>query len=142
MLEMVEDDETLFSRLVFSDEAISRLTAKSTVTVWIIKKIPLCCVSTKGLGSLFFEGNTVTGPTYLEMLQNWPFTLLHANSNDFSLQQDGVPPHWHLRAQAYLNKNVLQRWIGRKVPKTSLSTLDLPDAWTSLCVTFSCGGML
>ena len=39
-------------------------------------------------------------------------TLLQAN--DFIFQQDGVPPHWHLGVQAYLNENLPQRWIGRR----------------------------
>ena len=50
----------------------------------------------KVYGLLFLEGNTVTGPTYLEMLSNWLFTLLQADSNDFVFQQGGAPPHWYL----------------------------------------------
>ena len=32
---------------------------------------------------------------------------------DFIFQQDGVPPHWKLSVQAYLNENLPERWIGR-----------------------------
>ena len=43
-----------------------------------------CAVSKdKVYGGFFFEGSTITGPTYLEMLQNWLLTLLQPDSNDF-----------------------------------------------------------
>ncbi|PNF14636.1 hypothetical protein B7P43_G12012 [Cryptotermes secundus] len=64
-----------------------------------------------------FEGNTVTGQTYLDMLQNWLFTSLQADSHDFIFQQDGAPPHWHLMVRAFLTEKVPQRWIGRKGAK-------------------------
>ena len=48
------------------------------------------------------------------MFQNWQFTFLQADSNDFIFQQGGAPPLWHLEFQAYLIKNVPQRWIGRR----------------------------
>ena len=48
------------------------------------------------------------------MLQNWLFTQLQADSDDFIFQQDGTPSHWHHRVQAYLNENVAQQWIGRR----------------------------
>ncbi|PNF30503.1 hypothetical protein B7P43_G10879 [Cryptotermes secundus] len=71
------------------------------------------CVG-KVYGPFFFEGNTVTGQTYLDMLQNWLFTSLQADSPDLIFQQDGAPPHWHLMVRAFLNEKVPQRWIVRK----------------------------
>lgn len=135
MLEMVEDDETLFSRLVFSDEATFHLCGtvnRHNVRIWGTnhphetiehqrdspKVNVFCAVSqNKVYGPFFFEGNTVTGQTYLEMLQNWLFASLQADSNDFVFQQDGAPPHWHLGVRTYLNENVPQRWIGRRGAK-------------------------
>ena len=43
------------------------------------------------------------------MLQNWPFTLLRVDLNDFIFQQNGAPPHWQHKVRAYLNENVPQR---------------------------------
>ena len=39
---------------------------------------------------------------------------MQADSDDVIFQQRGAPPHCHLGVQAYLNENVLQRWIGRR----------------------------
>ena len=135
MLEMVEDDETMFSRLIFSDEATFHLSGavnRHNVRIWgkdhphetvehqrdSPKVNVFCAVSQDRVyGPFFFEGNTVTGQAYLEMLQNWLFTLLQADSNDFIFQQDGAPPHWHLGVRAFLNENMPQRWIGRRGAK-------------------------
>jgi hypothetical protein len=68
----------------------------------------------KVYGPFFFEGNTVTEQTYLDMLQNRLFTSLQADSHGFIFQQDGASPHWHLMVLAFLNEKVPQRWIGRK----------------------------
>jgi len=53
-----------------------------------------CAISRKNVyGPFFFEENTVTGNTYLNMLQTWLFPQLQADSDEFVLQQDGAPPH-------------------------------------------------
>ncbi|PNF27273.1 hypothetical protein B7P43_G05161 [Cryptotermes secundus] len=99
MLEMMED-ETFISRLIF----IEHETDSPKVNV-------------KVYGPFFFEGNTVTGQTYLDMLQNWLFISLQADSHDFIFQQNGAPPHWHLMVRAFLYEKVPQRWTGRKGAK-------------------------
>ncbi|PNF40249.1 hypothetical protein B7P43_G07078 [Cryptotermes secundus] len=134
MLEMMED-ETFISRLIFSDEATFHLSGtvnRHNVRIWGTehphetveherdspKVNVFCAVSQdKVYGPFFFEGNTVTGQTYLDMLQNWLFTSLQADSHDFIFQQDGARPHWHLMVRAFLNEKVPQRWIGRKGAK-------------------------
>ena len=131
MMEMVEEDESFISRLVFSDEATFHLSGtvnRHNVRIWgtepphqIVehtrdspKVNVFCAVSQdKVYGPFFFEGRTVTGRSYLEMLQVWLFPLLNADSDDFIFQQDGAPPHWHLNVRAFLNENVPDRWIGR-----------------------------
>ncbi|PNF19518.1 hypothetical protein B7P43_G02327 [Cryptotermes secundus] len=131
MLEMMED-ETFISRLIFSDEVtfhLSGTVSHHNVHIWGTeyphqtveherdspKVNVFCAVSQdKVYGPFFFEGNTVTGQTYLDMLQNWLFTSLQADSHDFIFQQDGAPPHWHLMVRAFLNEKVPQQWIGRK----------------------------
>ncbi|PNF40965.1 hypothetical protein B7P43_G08819 [Cryptotermes secundus] len=130
MLETMED-ETFISRLIFSDEAtfhLSGTVSRHNVRIWGTehphetveherdspKVNVFCAVSQdKVYGPFFFEGNTVTGQTYLDMLQNWLFTSLQADSHDFIFQHFS-PPHWRLMVQAFLNENVPQRWIGRK----------------------------
>jgi hypothetical protein len=65
----------------------------------------------------FFEGDTVTGNCYLEMLQDWLFPQLNEDSEDFIFQQDGTPPHWHNQDRRFPNETLPQLWIGRTGPK-------------------------
>ena len=131
MLEMI-DDETFISRLVFSDEATFHLSGtvnRHNVRIWgtehphetveHVRNSPkvnvFCAVSrNKIFGPFFFENDTVTGQSYLDMLQHWLFTLLQEDRPDFIFQQDGAPAHWHLNVRNFLNEKVPQRWIGRK----------------------------
>ncbi|PNF43528.1 hypothetical protein B7P43_G03919 [Cryptotermes secundus] len=131
MLEKMED-ENFISRLIFSDEATFHLSGtvnRHNVRIWGTehqhetaeherdspKVNVFCAVSQDKLyGPFFFGGNTVTGQPYLDMLQNWLFTSLQADSHDFIFQQDGAPPHWHLMVRVLLNEKVPQQWIGRK----------------------------
>ncbi|KAG8331556.1 hypothetical protein J6590_039907 [Homalodisca vitripennis] len=63
-----------------------------------------CAVSRKKVyGPFFFEGDTVNGMNYPQMLQNWLFPQLQADSGDFIFQQDGAPPHWHNNVRQILN---------------------------------------
>ena len=53
-----------------------------------------CAMSqTKLYWPFFFCEKTVTGTSYLDMLQLWLFPQLAADSGDFVFQQDGAPPH-------------------------------------------------
>uniref|UniRef100_UPI00358EB2A0 histone-lysine N-methyltransferase SETMAR-like n=1 Tax=Myxine glutinosa TaxID=7769 RepID=UPI00358EB2A0 len=134
MLQNMEDDSFL-PRLIFSDEATFHLSGKvnrHNVRIWGLenphetveherdspKVNVFCAVSQiKVYGPFFFEGKTVTGQTYLEMLQNWLFPQLNEDSNDFIFQQDGPPPHCNLQVRRFLNDTLPQRWIGRMGPQ-------------------------
>jgi len=83
-------------------------TQSVSVTVWI-------GVSASGLvGPFFFEG-TVTGDSYVSMLnnnflpsvENWPL-------GEMWFQQDGAPPHYSIAARNWLNDKFPNRWIGRR----------------------------
>ena len=62
------------------------------------KDIPLrgtfsvLCLSTR---FVFPSSYTVTWQTCLDMLQQWLFSILKADLDDFILQHDGAPPHWY-----------------------------------------------
>jgi hypothetical protein len=62
-------------------------------------------------GPFFFQEKTVTGVSYLDTLINWLMPELH--EDNFILQQDGAPPHWHWEVRNYLDANLPQPWIGR-----------------------------
>ena len=130
VLGMMEDD-TFLPRVVFSDEATFHLSGKvntHNVRIWGLqnphstlqherdspKVNVFCAVSrTKVYGPFFFAERTVTGITYLDMLQQWLFPQIMEDSQDFIFQQDGAPPHWHLHVRDYLNESLPHRWIGR-----------------------------
>ena len=114
MLEMVKYDEALFLRQIFSDEAIfhfSREVNRHNVLIrgahhpreavehqryFPIVNVFDAVSQDKVYDPFLFEGNTITGPTYFEILHNWIFTLLKADSNDLIFQQEEAQRHWHL----------------------------------------------
>jgi len=69
-----------------------------------------CAVSKQTVyGPLIFEGQTVTGRRYQEMLTNWWIPQLAVERHDYLFQQDGAPPHWHLALRTFLNEHLLNR---------------------------------
>ncbi|KAJ4442997.1 hypothetical protein ANN_04645 [Periplaneta americana] len=64
-------------------------------------------------GPYFFAENTVTGATYLQMLQDWLFPQMTNDNPNFIFQQDGAPPHWYREVRRNLNEGLPNRWIGR-----------------------------
>jgi hypothetical protein len=72
-----------------------------------------CAVSSqKVYGPFFFAEETVTGMTYLDMLQLWLMPHLQ-NIPTFIFQQDGSPAYVHCEVRQYLNTVLPGRWIGR-----------------------------
>lgn len=132
VIEQMEKDQLFISKLVFSDEATFHINGKvnrHNCRIWGTenpretiqherdspKVNVFCAISTnKVFGPFFFEGATVTGQTYLKMLQNWLFPQLEEEARQFIFQQDGAPPHWHLSVRAYLNERYPNQWIGRQ----------------------------
>ena len=123
--------DTFLLRLIFTDEATFHLSGKvgrDNVRIWGLQnpqealeherdspKVNVFCVlsQTKVYGSFCFAVNTVTGVTYLAMLQNWLHPQMSEDSEDFIYQQDGAPPHWHRDVRRFLTESLPQRWIGR-----------------------------
>jgi hypothetical protein len=64
----------------------------------------------------FFAEETITGITYLHMLESFMFPQVNHRHPDLFLQQDGAPPHWHLEVRNTLNEEFPQKWIGRGGP--------------------------
>ena len=130
--ESMENYLDLLSKIIFSDEATFHLNGKvnrHNVRIWgtqnphatleIERNSPkvnvFCAVTERSVyGPFFFEGPSITGQTYLEMLQTWLLPRLQAGEgNDYIFQQDGAPPHWSLNVREFLNTNLPNRWIGR-----------------------------
>ncbi|PNF14136.1 hypothetical protein B7P43_G18364, partial [Cryptotermes secundus] len=124
------EDEDFAAKLIFSDEAtfhLSGMVNRHNVRLWGTEN-PRAIVAlerdspkvnvfyamsqTKLYGPFFFCEKTVTGTSYLDMLQLWLFPQLAADSGDFVFQQDGAPPHWTINVRCYLNNELRHRWIG------------------------------
>jgi hypothetical protein len=72
-----------------------------------------CAISSqKVYGSFFFAEETVTGMTYLDMLQLWLMPQLQ-NIPTFIFQQDGSPARFHCEVRQYINTGLPGRWMGR-----------------------------
>ncbi|XP_066996029.2 uncharacterized protein [Anabrus simplex] len=129
--EWIEEDDGFLDRVVFSDEAtfhVSGKVNKQNVHIWGATK-PHCYVehvrdspkvnvfcavsNTKVYGPFFFNEQTVTGLTYLDLLTEWLLHQLSDDWDDYVLQQDGAPPHFHREVRAFLNQQLPQRWMGR-----------------------------
>jgi len=71
-----------------------------------------CAISSqKAYGSFFFAEETVTGMTYLDMLQLRLMPKLQ-NIPMFIFQQDRSPAQFHCKVCWYLNTVLSGRWIG------------------------------
>jgi hypothetical protein len=99
-----------------------------------------CAVSERTVyGPFIFEGQTVTGQSYLEILTNWLIPELAAEGGDYLFQQDGAPPHWRLAIRKFINELLPNRWIGRAGQNVQVFC-KWPPRSPDLFVTFSFGG--
>jgi len=72
-----------------------------------------CAISShKVYGPFFFAEETVTGMTYLDVLQLWLIPHLQ-NILMFIFQRDGSPAHFHCEVREYLNTVLPGCWTGR-----------------------------
>jgi hypothetical protein len=51
---------------------------------------------------------TVSGPSYLNMMQEWLMPQVEDDSDDFINQQDGVRPYYHHLVRGYLSQHLPQ----------------------------------
>jgi hypothetical protein len=120
--DLMSSDNHFLEKVQFSDEAtfhVSGAVNRRSVRIWGSEtphayvehqrdspKVKVFCAisSQKVYGPFFFAEETVTGTTYLDMLQNIP---------SFTFQQDGSPAHLHCEDRQYLNTVLPGRWIGR-----------------------------
>ena len=70
-------------------------------------------------GPFIFVENTVTGGTYLDMLEQFLEPQLQQDGilGTVVHQHDGAPPHFALLVREYLNRTFPSRWIGRGLPR-------------------------
>lgn len=70
-------------------------------------------------GPFMFAERTVTGITYLDLLQQFlePQVIQDGILDSVVFQQDGAPPHFATIVRDYLNDTFPERWIGRASPR-------------------------
>jgi hypothetical protein len=125
MQQRSEKSDDFFDRLIFDDESILHISGtvnKHNVRIWgtetpraVVEHVRdspkvnvfFCAVSRKVYGPFFFqEKKTVRGITYLDMLREWLMYQLKEDQDNFTLVQDGAPPHWHLEVINYLDEKL------------------------------------
>jgi len=74
--------------------------------------------SNRLIGPFFFEGDSVDGPKYLSMLQEFfiPEVRKMKKMRSIVFQQDGAPPHFTTDVRRFLDRIFPGRWIGRGGP--------------------------
>jgi hypothetical protein len=65
------------------------------------------------IGPFFFMESTVTGHSYLDMLENFAVPQIPPG---FIFQQDSAPPHFHRDVTTFLDETFPGRWVGRGGP--------------------------
>ena len=85
-------------------------TTRCTVAVWAM-------MDNTGVLSFDISCQTMNGERYCAVLKDHviPFFQWAENRHRF-YQQDGAPPHYSSAARAILDKNLPNRWIGRRGP--------------------------
>jgi len=127
------EENEFVERIIFCDETSFHISGKvngHNVRIWGTEKphaqIELqhappkvnvfCAVYRENVHSPFFPTEaTITGDSFLGMLENWLLPQLNTSYDDYILQMDGAhpPPHFHRNVQVLLNRVLQQRWIGR-----------------------------
>ena len=131
LLARIDDDNDFLNHVAFSDEATFHTCGKvhrHNCRIWgeenphvVMEyerdspKVNVWCALTCDtvIGPFFFAEKTVTGTTYLDMLENYAIPQL---PNEFFFQQDGAPPHYANEVRNYLNNQFPNKWIGRSGP--------------------------
>jgi hypothetical protein len=74
-------------------------------------------VSSRGIFGPFFFENTVTGPSFLNMMREEIMPEIREKfGDDCWFQMDGAPAHWARNVREWIEEQFPQRWIGRGGP--------------------------
>jgi hypothetical protein len=81
----------------------------------VTPKVNVVCVVSreKVHGPFFFTEATVTGDSFMDMLENWLLPQMNINYDDYILQLDTANPNVHTNVRVLLNRVLPHRWIGR-----------------------------
>ncbi|CAF3839089.1 unnamed protein product [Rotaria sp. Silwood1] len=132
-LNLLADDSSLLSRIVWTDEAIFKLNGhvnRHNCVYYAVENPHVIItqeMNTPGItvwagiwvggviGPFFFQDN-ITADSYLKMLQN---DIVPAIASEMDLEEivymhDGAPAHYAQSVRHFLDKTFPDRWIGRR----------------------------
>ncbi|PSN38177.1 hypothetical protein C0J52_15049 [Blattella germanica] len=152
MLHHMAEDDDFSNKLIFSDEATFFLRGKvnrHNVRIWGTEnprvyvehtrnspKLNVCCAlpNSKVYSPFFLLEPTVSGHSYLDMLEQWPMPQLETDGTDFIYQQDGAPPHFHNEVRQFLNNRLPNRELRDRIIN-AIAAIDMDTlhrAWDEL----------
>jgi len=135
-IEIIDNEELDQSCICFGDEAIFHLNGHvnrhncryysdvnpnytQDIHFQHDQRIMVWCgiIDERVIGPFFFDG-TVTGESYLNMVQNQILPAIEQQDDLDSIwfMQDGAPPHYANIVRNFLNQRFPGRWIGRRGP--------------------------
>lgn len=131
LLEKFSKEPSMINKILWSDESEFKLNGvinRHNCSYWAFSNphelIPVsnskqglmvwCGLTSSGLIGPYFFDNSVTGESYLHMLQEflWP----KVKQRRLIFQQDGAPAHYSLEVRDWLDQKFPDRWIGRRGP--------------------------
>ena len=126
ILYRIDTNPNFLDNVLFSDEAtfhMSEVVSRHNVWIWGSEnphvyrehildspKLNVWCGLMKD--RIFFCEPTVTGPVYLDMLEQFVYPQVAAFQPSIIYQQDGAPPHWSMDVRGSLNATFPNQWIG------------------------------
>jgi len=134
-LKLVAEDSSFLDRIVWTDEATFKLNGHVNRhnCVYYATENPHIVITQEmnapgivvwagiwsgGLIGPFFFRDTVTGRSYLEMLDEKivPAIEYQMNLEEIFYMHDGAPAHYHQSVRRFLDKTFPDRWVGRRGP--------------------------
>ncbi|CAF4656865.1 unnamed protein product [Rotaria sp. Silwood2] len=132
-LSLLENEPNLIHRVIWSDEAVFKLNGhinRHNSVYWATQNPNVTIehtMQTEGLivwagiwsegviGPYFFD-DTVTGQSYIKMLNDYFYPLFHdlPDNESFFFMHDGAPAHYASNVRDWLDENFPGRWIGRR----------------------------
>ncbi|KAJ4430294.1 hypothetical protein ANN_22507 [Periplaneta americana] len=132
ILQLIDKNPSNLEEVVFSDEATFHLCSKvnrHNYSIWGSEKpraimehqrdtenvnVWIGLMHNAIIGLFFFLEKTVTGHSYLDMLENFVVLQIPLGS---TFQQNCAPPHYYHDVNSFLHRNFPRHWIGRGGPK-------------------------
>ncbi|KAJ4441602.1 hypothetical protein ANN_11458 [Periplaneta americana] len=129
MLDCIDRNPQFLGNVLFSDEATFRVSGsvnwhnvriRDTQIPFVYRehardspKVNVWCgLMNKIVGPFFFHEESITGPVYQDILEQFLYHQVADLQPQVIFQQDGAHPHWSLNIRNSLTETFPDRWIG------------------------------